>query len=190
MREVLAKAGFVPGRSSPNILHYADKDIWTFAHGDDVCSSAEPESMAWLDDILRKAFLVKTVLVGPGPDMHKDARILNRLISWDDRRGLRYEADPRHAEIIVQQTGVGTLKPLSAPGTKVRSRPGTTTTIDDETDEDKLNDILLRARRARWARIVPATVGTFCPLLKPLATARWWRAAITSCPTVLTSGTG
>ena len=42
-------------------------------------------------------------------------RILNRVIQWTPA-GLRYEADPRHAEIVVRGVA-GAEKSLSAPGT-------------------------------------------------------------------------
>ena len=48
-------------------------------------------------------------------------RILNRLTTWCRARGVSYEADPRHVERIVQDTGVGPKKDLSSPGVKVYS---------------------------------------------------------------------
>jgi hypothetical protein len=45
----------------------------------------------------------------------KELRVLNRIIQWTPA-GLRYEADPRHAEIVVRGVA-GTERALSAPGT-------------------------------------------------------------------------
>jgi hypothetical protein len=42
-----------------------------------------------------------------GPDVgdNKSIRILNRIVTWDNQ-GIKYEADQRHAEIIVKQLGL------------------------------------------------------------------------------------
>ena len=44
-----------------------------------------------------------------------EARILNRVVRRTDH-GWEYEADQRHAEIIVQALGLNDAKRLSAPG--------------------------------------------------------------------------
>ena len=44
--------------------------------------------------------------------------ILNRMFEWTPH-GLRYEADPRHAERVVSQLGLGPKSsPLTTPGTR------------------------------------------------------------------------
>ena len=52
---------------------------------------------------------------GGGQGELKELRVLNRVIRWTPA-GLKYEADPRHAEILVRGVA-GTLGSLSAPGT-------------------------------------------------------------------------
>lgn len=42
-------------------------------------------------------------------------RLLNRVIDWT-HEGIHYEADQRHAEIIVKLLGVGEKSSLSTPG--------------------------------------------------------------------------
>ena len=42
-------------------------------------------------------------------------RILNRVVSWTPR-GLTYEADPRHAELIIQDLGLGDARAVVTPG--------------------------------------------------------------------------
>ena len=43
--------------------------------------------------------------VGPGKRDGTSMRVLNRLVHWSDE-GIEYEADQRHAEIIIQETGI------------------------------------------------------------------------------------
>ena len=42
---------------------------------------------------------------------------MNRCVEWTSQ-GIRYEADPRHVEILVSQLGLQNVKPVSTPGVK------------------------------------------------------------------------
>ena len=46
---------------------------------------------------------------------------LGRVLTWEES-GIRYEADPRHAELVIQDLGV--------KGGKIATTPGPTTKID------------------------------------------------------------
>ena len=49
---------------------------------------------------------------------------MNRVIEWNNR-GIRYEADQRHAEIVVRDAGLGKdSKSVSTPGVKQESEAG------------------------------------------------------------------
>ncbi len=54
-------------------------------------------------------------MIGPGNRQQKEAKILNRVIRFTNE-GLEYEADPRHAEIIVNELGLRNCKPVNSPG--------------------------------------------------------------------------
>ena len=43
---------------------------------------------------------------------------MNRIVSWDEKHGLSYEADPRHMEILLKQLKMIDAKPVTTPGTK------------------------------------------------------------------------
>ena len=43
-------------------------------------------------------------MLGPEAGMLKDISVLNRVVTWTDD-GITYEADQRHAEILVRQFG-------------------------------------------------------------------------------------
>ena len=43
--------------------------------------------------------------LGPANSNDKSVRILSRIITWTEE-GIRYEADQRHAEIIIRQLGL------------------------------------------------------------------------------------
>ena len=60
--------------------------------------------------------------MGPGEKDQKSMRILNRVIEWTDV-GISYEADQRHAEIIVKQLGLEKeSRSLSTPGVKLEDK--------------------------------------------------------------------
>ena len=42
-------------------------------------------------------------------------KILNRIVRWTPQ-GLELEADPRHAELVIQQLNLQGATPLSSPG--------------------------------------------------------------------------
>ena len=44
--------------------------------------------------------------------MSKEVKILNRKLRWHDGVGISYEADHKHAEAIIHETGASTLKSL------------------------------------------------------------------------------
>ena len=46
----------------------------------------------------------------------QEIRHLNRIIRWAED-SIEYEADQRHADLIVEQLGLKDAKPLSSPGT-------------------------------------------------------------------------
>ena len=45
-------------------------------------------------------------------------KTFNRIVGWDDLRGIIFEADPRHADIIFSQLKFGDANAASTPGIK------------------------------------------------------------------------
>jgi len=101
---ILEKNGFVRGRSNPCLFYLASRKILTLVHGDDFLSTASGPNLKWMDGVLRGQLEVKTETLGPKSEagMKQQMLFLNRVVSWENG-GIRYEADPRHAEIIIAQ---------------------------------------------------------------------------------------
>ena len=75
----------------------------------------------------------------------------NRVIGWDNSKGITLEADPRHAEIIINQLKLNEARPVCTPGTKDE---GTTATDCEEAlQEDHASQY--RAIIARCNYIAP-----------------------------------
>jgi hypothetical protein len=89
-------------------------------------------------------FLLKELgrLGGDDGDL-RELRILNRVIRWT-ASGLKYEADPRHAEIVVRGVA-GAERVLSAPGTSSKDFEG-------PSDEADLPEAVARLFRSFAAR--------------------------------------
>ncbi len=58
-------------------------------------------------------------------------KFLNRVIRWTEG-GLEYEADPRHAELIIKQLGLEEAKEVATPGEKEEAP-------EDDEDDEELN---------------------------------------------------
>ena len=54
-------------------------------------------------------------MIGDQPGMEREGKILNRIIRVTDQ-GWQLEADPRHAELIIQELGLSQSKGLTTPG--------------------------------------------------------------------------
>lgn len=100
---------------------------------------------------MEKDYQVKTQLLGPGKNQLKQAKILNRIVAWDEKQGLSYEADPRHAEIIKQQLVLEEAKAVTTPGTKEEGRTAT----DHEQPLDEEQATKYRALTARCNYLSP-----------------------------------
>ena len=80
---------------------------------------------------LSTRFEIKTTTVGPNADGEvKEARTLNRVIRVTDH-GWEYEADQRHADLIIQETGAASKGTLSHPG-------GEKKTLEEEAESKEL----------------------------------------------------
>ena len=60
---------------------------------------------------LKKKYELTTKVLGPDKDLSPEVRVPNRIPRWTEK-GIEYEADPRHAEIKLQQLNIKDAKPL------------------------------------------------------------------------------
>jgi hypothetical protein len=92
---------------------------------------------------MHERFLLKELgRLGGGKGELKELRVLNRVVRWTPA-GLKYEADPRHAEILVRGVA-GAERALSAPGTHSKDFEGA--------GEAELPDTIARLFRSFAAR--------------------------------------
>ena len=111
----LHSIGFAKGVSNPGIFRHESRGVALLVHGDDYVSVGSLSALEWLEEEIAKQFDIKTTKIGPQEGLEKEVRVLNRIVRVGPL-GWEYESDQRHGEIIVQETGMGSAKPVSTPG--------------------------------------------------------------------------
>ena len=131
--------GFAKGQSSPCSFRHEGRGINLAVHGDDFFSKGTAEDLKWFSDELLKHFQIKTEVLGPDVSAGEvpEIRFLNRVIAWTSK-GIPWEADPRHAELIIRQLGLedGKTKPACTPGTKDESKQSKGAGDENEGSDD------------------------------------------------------
>ena len=115
LSEQLESCGFKRGVGHPSVFWHEARDLVTLVHGDDYVTSGHDEHLDWLKTQLEASYEIQTQKLGLGPGYEAEGKVLNRIVSCDDK-GWRLEADPRHAELVVEQLGVGSMRPAATPG--------------------------------------------------------------------------
>ena len=113
----MVSLGFKVGKASPCNFYHPRLDITCTVHGDDFTSCGPESAIEWFKAKLAGKYESKHSILGPGSKHEKTIRVLNRVLSWC-QDGIRYEADQRHADIVVEELGLKDAKEVSTPGTK------------------------------------------------------------------------
>ena len=83
----------------PDKQHLQTLDIKQI-DGDDFTTIGPEKNLRWFEKLLNQRYECKHKLLGPeGEDT---VRVLNRVLTWKSD-GIHYEADQRHAELVVAQ---------------------------------------------------------------------------------------
>ena len=63
---------------------------------------------------MKGEYEIKMDVLGPEPGQEKEVKILSRVIRWTEE-GLEYEADQRHADLLIKEMGVEKGKSAVTP---------------------------------------------------------------------------
>ena len=142
--ESLEGLGFKRGRATPCAFYHPEHNIRLVVHGDDFTALAHEQDLDWFRRSISEVFDVKfRGRIGPSSTDSKAIRILNRVVHWTEE-GIEYEADQRHADIIVRELSLGAgTKPVTTLGIK------RDITALDEADLDSSDATRYRALVAR-----------------------------------------
>ena len=141
VQETMATLGFSIGKASPVLFCHPQRSLKCLVHGDDFVVSGEPVDLVWMRNELESKLEINTTILGDEPGMSKEVKILNRKLCWHDGVGISYEADQKHAEAIVRETGASNLTSLKIPMSKENK----------EEVRDKTDDIVERENWGSWA---------------------------------------
>jgi len=116
-RNALEGMGFTSGISNPCLFHHPSRDIAVVVHGDDFTAMATDDDLDWYTAELEKVFEIKVRgRLGEGLEQN-EIRILNRIVRVTPQ-GVRYEADPRHYELLSRSLGLEGASATLTPGVK------------------------------------------------------------------------
>ena len=79
--------------------------------------------MAGLQQHLEGRYAVKTQILGPNAGKLQEVKIRNCIAGWSAENGLKYEAEPRHTEIIIDQLIFKDAYQVATPGTNDKGVP-------------------------------------------------------------------
>ena len=114
----LTAMGFRRGLASPCCFFHKEKHIRVVIHGDGFTALGAAEELRWYEQGLSNVFeLVVKGRLGEDKGCDREVRVLNRVVRLD-ADGVKYEADPRHSEMLVQSGGVELGNSRVTPGQK------------------------------------------------------------------------
>ena len=111
----MTSIGFRRGRYNTCTYWHALKKLKVVIHGDDFITVGERARVSWFKDQPKKRFEVKNKILGNAPNDLKEETILNRIARVSSG-GWEYEADPRHAQILVKAMNMEDAKAAATAG--------------------------------------------------------------------------
>lgn len=57
-------------------------------------------------------------MLGPTNDYYQQLKLFNRVVEWHGQRGIAYEADPRHVELVIGQFNLQYAIAVTTPGAR------------------------------------------------------------------------
>ena len=115
--EVMLSLGFEVGLGSSCSFRRVQRQVSVTVHGYDFLPICTEADVKWFEAGLAAASEVNMKMLGLEKWHLQEIRILNRVSSWI-ATGITYEADVRHAEIIIRDLGFETCRPVATLGAR------------------------------------------------------------------------
>ena len=118
--ELLKQNGITHGQAWPAVFCSKSRDIKLLVHGDDFLVLGDEDAQNFLSGVLAQKFEFRVDgCIGPEDRDGTVLTVLNRIVEYNKDTGtITYEADPRHAEMIVKTLGLESAKVVSTPSEK------------------------------------------------------------------------
>ena len=113
----MQQLGFIQSKYNASLYYNPSSDVRVLVHGDDFVAVGDRGRVGEFRKRIAARFTVKDKVVGPRSDLGeiRETRILNRIIRVTPK-GWEYEADQRHADIIVQELNLRKARSVKTPG--------------------------------------------------------------------------
>ena len=111
----LVDMGFIQGAASPCCFNHPEWGVSVVVHGDDFTALGTPHGLDKYEQGMQKRFECKLKgRLGFDPGDLKEMRVSNRLLRVTSD-ALLYEADPRHAEMMIKSFNLEGAKSETCP---------------------------------------------------------------------------
>jgi hypothetical protein len=111
----MTSIGFDAGGYNACTYFHRQRNLVSMVHGDHFVTAGEEEDAKWLECKPKERFEIKTHVIGSKSTMSQEGKVLNRVLRRTPE-GWEYEADPRHAELIIKSLNLEDSKPVSTAG--------------------------------------------------------------------------
>ena len=123
---MLVENGFEQGISSPTVFLHRGRDLRVLVHGDDFFALGDDAALDFLEKCIAARYdYKKSGRLGTGRTDVREVGILNRHIRLctgpDGEEYVEYEADPRHAQIVIRGLGLETAKSNTTPRNRLKN---------------------------------------------------------------------
>ena len=113
--------GFQQGQASLCVFWHRQRDIKALVHGDDFVSSGERAELGWSCKGPKKKSETDDH-GGTGRRRGQGGESVEPNREMAPEKDITYEADPRHADKIIRDTGAENVETISTRGTRPRQR--------------------------------------------------------------------
>ena len=117
VKRMMQKFGYVQAKYNASLYYHPATGVRVMVHGDDFVAVGWRSAVRDFRKQVASRFTVQDKMLGGRTDLGeiKETRILNRIVRVT-AEGWEYEADQRHADLIVREMGVSSAKPTKTPG--------------------------------------------------------------------------
>ena len=143
----LEKEGFTAVRSMAGVFVHHERQVQLCTHVDDFLVIGPRSGVRWTRGILKKHYEVKTSILGH--EGVTSCTYLGRTLS-ESSRGLVWTADAKHAQALLEDTGMTQCKPMNTPLDAAA--------VEGQTEEDRASRPELPRAEARRYRACAARI--------------------------------
>ena len=106
--------GFQLRLSLKNLFHHGRNRISGLTHGDDFVLTRPTKKLMEFEGRMTSVYPIKAKIIGHGSP--KSIKTLNRRLHWG-KRGIVYQHDPRHVDVLVKDLGLEHGNSVQTPAT-------------------------------------------------------------------------